>query len=62
MPASRELARKVDIFLHIGTLAIKLSPEKAANRRSIVPKSPPRARKFACFHRLVLMAKPKQRP
>jgi hypothetical protein len=27
-----------------------------------VPKSPPRARKFACFHRLVLMAKPKQRP
>jgi hypothetical protein len=24
--------RKVGIFLHIGTLAIKLSPEKAANR------------------------------
>jgi hypothetical protein len=32
MPAWRELARKVDIFLHIGTLGIKLSPEKAANR------------------------------
>jgi len=32
MPASRELARKVGIFLHIGSLAIKLSPEKAANR------------------------------
>jgi hypothetical protein len=32
MPASRELARKVGIFLHIGALAIKLSPEKAANR------------------------------
>ena len=28
MPASRELARKVGIFLHIGTLAIKLSPER----------------------------------
>ena len=27
-----ELARKVGIFLHIGTLAIKLSPAKAANR------------------------------
>jgi hypothetical protein len=32
MPASPELARKVGIFLHIGTLAIKHSPEKAANR------------------------------
>ena len=32
MPASRELARKVGIFLHIGTLAIKNSPETAANR------------------------------
>jgi len=32
LPASRELARKAGIFLHIGTLAIKLSPEKAANR------------------------------
>ena len=27
MPASREPARKVGIFLHIGTFAIKLSPE-----------------------------------
>jgi hypothetical protein len=33
MPASRELVRKVGIFLHIGSLAIKL-----------LPKSPPRAR------------------
>jgi len=32
MPASRELARKVAIFLRIGSVAIKLSPEKAANR------------------------------
>jgi hypothetical protein len=29
---SSQLARKVGMFLHIGTLAIKLSPEKAANR------------------------------
>src|SRR5215813_5316381 len=28
MPAWRELAHKVGIFLHIGTLAIKLSPER----------------------------------
>jgi len=49
MPASRKLTRKVGIFLHIGLLAIKLSPEKvAANCGSIVPKSPPHARKFAC--------------
>jgi hypothetical protein len=32
MAASRDLARKVGIFLHVGSLAIKLSPEKAANR------------------------------
>src|SRR5689334_2048821 len=28
----RELARKLGLYVHIGSLAIKLSPEKAANR------------------------------
>jgi predicted amidohydrolase len=28
----RELARKLGIFLHVGSLAIKVLPEKAANR------------------------------
>jgi deaminated glutathione amidase len=32
----RELARKLGIFLHIGSLAIKLSPEKAANRSFLI--------------------------
>jgi predicted amidohydrolase len=32
----RELARKLRIFLHIGSLAIKLSPEKAANRSFLI--------------------------
>ena len=32
----RELARKLDIYVHIGSLAIKLSPEKAANRSFLV--------------------------
>src|SRR5262245_66322543 len=35
MPAWRELAHKVGIFLHIGTLAIKLSPK----RRQIADRS-----------------------
>jgi hypothetical protein len=32
MPRSREPARKFGIFLHIDSLAIKLSREKVANR------------------------------
>jgi deaminated glutathione amidase len=32
----RELARKLRIFLHIGSLAIKLSPERAANRSFLI--------------------------
>ena len=36
LAALRELARKLRIFLHIGSLAIKLSPEKAANRSFLI--------------------------
>src|SRR5438034_972444 len=32
----RELARKLGIYLHVGSLAIKLSPEKAANRSFLI--------------------------
>ena len=32
----RELARKLGIYIHIGSLAIKLAPEKAANRSFLI--------------------------
>jgi deaminated glutathione amidase len=32
----RELARRLGIFLHVGSLAIKLLPEKAANRSFLI--------------------------
>src|SRR5438128_1110683 len=32
----RELARKLGIFLHVGSLAIKLLPERAANRSFLI--------------------------
>ena len=34
--ALRELARQHEIFLHIGSLAIKISPDKAANRSFLI--------------------------
>jgi predicted amidohydrolase len=36
LAAFRELARKLGIFLHVGSLAIKLSPDKAANRSFLI--------------------------
>src|ERR1700716_1097862 len=36
LSAFRELARKLGIFLHVGSLAIKLLPEKAANRSFLI--------------------------
>jgi len=36
LAALRELARKLRIFVHIGSLAIKLSAEKAANRSFLI--------------------------
>ena len=36
LAAFRELARKLRIFLHVGSLAIKLSAEKAANRSFLI--------------------------
>jgi predicted amidohydrolase len=36
LAAFRELARKLGIFLHVGSLAIKLSSERAANRSFLI--------------------------
>jgi len=36
LAAFRELARKLGIYLHVGSLAIKLSAEKAANRSFLI--------------------------
>ena len=36
LAAYRELARKLGIFIHIGSLAIKVSPDKAANRSFLI--------------------------
>ncbi len=36
LAALQELARELKIFLHIGSLAVKVSPEKAANRAFMV--------------------------
>src|SRR5215470_17789684 len=32
----RELARKLGVWVHVGSLAIKLSPEKAVNRAFLI--------------------------
>src|SRR5258705_13917746 len=36
LAAFREVARKLGIFLHVGSLAMKLLPEKAANRSFLI--------------------------
>jgi predicted amidohydrolase len=36
LAAMRELARKLGIFIHIGSLAIKVAPQKAANRGFLI--------------------------
>ena len=36
LAAFRELARKLGIYLHVGSLAIKVSPDKAANRSFLI--------------------------
>jgi deaminated glutathione amidase len=39
LAAFRELARQLGIFLHVGSLAIKLAPEKAANRSFLIDRA-----------------------
>jgi predicted amidohydrolase len=39
LAAMREAARKLSIYIHIGSLAVKASPEKAANRSFLIDRS-----------------------
>jgi predicted amidohydrolase len=39
LAAMREAARRLAIFIHIGSLAIKVSPDKAANRSFLIDRS-----------------------
>jgi deaminated glutathione amidase len=39
LAAFRELARKLGVFLHVGSLAIKVLPEKAANRSLLIDRN-----------------------
>jgi len=36
LAAARELARKLQIYVHIGSLAVKVSPDKAVNRSFLI--------------------------
>ena len=48
----RELARKLGIFLHVGSLAIKLSSEKAANRAFLIDRKGDIAARYDKIHML----------
>ncbi len=46
----RELARKLGIYVHVGSLAIKLAPEKAANRSFLIAPSGDIAARYDKIH------------
>src|SRR5579863_6136969 len=46
----REVARKLGIFIHIGSLAIKASPEKAANRSFLIDRKGEVAARYDKIH------------
>ena len=46
----RELARKLAIYIHVGSLAIKLMPEKAANRSFLIAPSGEIAARYDKIH------------
>jgi deaminated glutathione amidase len=46
----RELAQKLSIFIHIGSLAVKLSPEKAANRAFVIDRNGNIAARYDKIH------------
>jgi deaminated glutathione amidase len=46
----RELARKLAIYIHIGSLAIKASPEKAANRSFLIDRRGEIAARYDKIH------------
>lgn len=50
LAAFRELARKLGIFVHVGSLAIKLLPEKAANRSFLIDRKGEIAARYDKIH------------
>jgi deaminated glutathione amidase len=50
LAALRELARKLGIFLHVGSLAIKVLPEKAANRSFLIDRNGDIAARYDKIH------------
>ena len=46
----RESARKLGIFIHIGSLAVKVSPEKAANRSFLIDRKGQVAARYDKIH------------
>jgi deaminated glutathione amidase len=46
----RELAQKLSIYIHIGSLAIKVSPEKAANRAFLIDRKGEIAARYDKIH------------
>jgi predicted amidohydrolase len=50
LAAFRELARRLGIYVHVGSLAIKLSAEKAANRSFLIDRSGDIAARYDKIH------------
>jgi len=50
LAALRELARKLSIFIHIGSLAVKASTEKAANRSFLIDRDGEIAARYDKIH------------
>jgi len=46
----REVARKLEIYIHLGSLAIKVSPEKAANRSFLIDRKGDVAARYDKIH------------
>src|SRR5215469_5536806 len=49
LKAYRELARELKIYLHIGSLALRFSPEKAVNRSFLIA---PEGMILACYDKI----------
>jgi predicted amidohydrolase len=50
LAALRDVARKYSIFVHIGSLAVKVSPDKAANRSFLIDRSGEVAARYDKIH------------
>ena len=50
LAALRELAQKLSIYIHIGSLAIKVSPDKAANRSFVIDRNGNIAARYDKIH------------